>query len=348
MSEAVTLPPATGQSDPGSRGLALKVLRGALDGFLRRREASVLLVALGVMVYFQASTPIFLTEGNLRNIAQATGPTAIVAAGMVFLLVSGEIDVSVGIVAALTPYMMHYLINFYGVLAIPAIVLALAFASLIGFVNGFISIVMKVPSFVTTLGMFYALYGFLLLTSHAYPVSIPAETKGTLQGWLGASDWASMIWCLLIVAVFHLILTRTRWGLHTIAVGGNLIGATEAGIRATRVKIGNFMIASTLGAFAGLLEAFRINSIDPNIGGGTRITFTAIAAAVIGGTALAGGSGTVIGALIGMVVLAELTNGFNLLGVNANTIFLVTGLAILVSMIANQYLSRLRRTGRTR
>ena len=107
------------------------------------------------------------------------------------------------------------------------------------------------------------------------------------------------------------------------------------------------MIASALGGFAGILEAFRINSIDPNIGGGTRITFTAIAAAVIGGTALAGGSGTVIGALIGMLVLAELTNGFNLLGVNANTIFLVQGIAILVSMIANQYLSRLRRTGRT-
>ena len=346
MSETATLTPEAGQTERPPGGL-LKVGRAALDAFLRRREASVLLVAIGVMVYFQASTPIFLTHDNLRNIAQATGPTAIVAIGIVLLLVSGEIDVSVGMVAALAPYLMHYAIDFYAIPAVPAILLALAASAGIGFVNGFITMILRVPSFVTTLGMFYLLYGVLLTTSHAYPVSVPEATKGTLQRWLGAADWASIIWCLVLVAVFHLVLTRTRWGLHTISVGGNLLGATEAGIRATRIKIGNFMIASTLGGFAGLLEAFRINSIDPNIGGGTRITFTAIAAAVIGGTALAGGSGTIIGALIGMVMLAELQDGFNLLGINANTFFLIQGIAILVSMIANQYLARLRRTGRT-
>jgi simple sugar transport system permease protein len=197
------------------------------------------------------------------------------------------------------------------------------------------------------LGSFYLLMGILLTTSRAYPVPIPDATKGTIQNWLGLGDWSSMIWCLAIVAVFHIVLTRTRWGLHTISVGGNLLGATEAGIRVTRVKIGNFMITSVLGGFAGLLEAFRINSIDPNIGGGTRVTFVAIAAAVIGGTALAGGSGTVVGALLGMIVLAELQNGFNLIGISANTFFLIQGLAILISMIANQYLARLRRAGKS-
>jgi simple sugar transport system permease protein len=347
MSDTIAPTVATGTGGPEPPQPQRRLLRTAGDAFLRRREASVLLVALGLLIYFQASTPIFLTGDNLRNIAQATGPTAIVAVGMVFLLVSGEIDVSVGMVAALAPYLMHYAIDFYSVPAIPAILLALAIAAGIGYVNGFISIKLRVPSFVTTLGMFYLLYGVLLTTSHAYPVAIPEATKGNIQSWLGAADWASMIWCLVIVGAFHIVLTQTRWGLHTISVGGNPLGATEAGIRAGRVKTGNFMIASVLGAFAGLLEAFRINSIDPNIGGGTRITFTAIAAAVIGGTALAGGSGTVIGALFGMVVLAELQNGFNLLGISANSFFLIQGIAILVSMIANQYLSRLRRAGRT-
>jgi len=320
--------------------------RLAGDAFLRRREASVLVVALGLVVYFQASTPIFLTTDNLRNIAQATAPTAIVAVGIVFLLVSGEIDISVGMVAALAPYLMHYAIDFYHVPAVPAILLSLAIAAGIGLINGLITTRLRVPSFVTTLGMFYLLYGVLLTTSHAYPVAVPEAVKGSLQTWLGAGDWASLSWCLLVVAIFHIVLTRTRWGLHTISVGGNLLGATEAGIRANRIKVGNFMLVSVFGAFAGLMEAFRINSIDPNIGGGTRITFTAIAAAVIGGTALAGGSGTVIGALIGMTVLAMLQNGFNLLGISANPFFLIQGAAILVSMIANQYLSRLRRTGR--
>jgi simple sugar transport system permease protein len=338
MSDTVALDDSPADArPPRSRPRAVRMLRGAADAFLRRREASVLLVALGLVVYFQVSTPIFLTQDNLRNIAQATAPTAIVAVGIVLLLVSGEIDVSVGMVAALAPYLMHFAIDLYHV----------AISAGIGFLNGFVTIQLRVPSFVTTLGSFYVLLGVLLTTSHAYPVPIPEPTKGTIQTWLGAGDWSSLVWCLAIVAFFHVVLTRTRWGLHTISVGGNLLGATEAGIRANRIKIGNFMITSVLGGFAGLLEAFRINSIDPNIGGGTRVTFTAIAAAVIGGTALAGGSGTVIGALLGMVVLAELQNGFNLIGISANTFFLIQGLAILISMIANQYLSRLRRAGRS-
>ena len=329
----------------GARQPPGALLRRARDAFLRRREASVLVVAIGLVVYFQVATPIFLTTDNLRNIAQATAPTAIVAVGIVFLLVSGEIDISVGMVAALAPYLMHYAIDLYGVAAIPAVVLALAISALIGLANGLITTRLRVPSFVTTLGMFYLLYGILLTTSHAYPVAVPEAAKGRLQAWLGGADWATLIWCLAIVATFHIVLTRTRWGLHTISVGGNLHGATEAGIRVNRIKVGNFMLVSVLGALAGLMEAFRINSIDPNIGGGTRITFTAIAAAVIGGTALAGGSGTVAGALIGMFVLAVLQNGFNLIGVSANPFFLIQGAAILFSMIANQYLSRLRRRG---
>jgi len=324
--------------------LPLRVARTAT--LVRRREASVLIIALLLLAYFESATGIFLTHDNLRNIAQATAPTAIVAVGIVLLLVSGEIDVSVGMVFALSPYLMHYAIDFYHVPAIPAIGLALLVAAGIGAVNGLVTVRFRVPSFVTTLGMFYVLQGVLLVTSHAYPVPIPASAEGTIRSWLGAADWSSLIWCLAIVAVFHLVLTRTRWGLHTVAVGGNPLGATEAGINTGRVKIGNFMIISVLGALAGLMEAFRIHSIDPNIGGGTRVTFTAIAAAVIGGTALAGGSGTVVGALLGMVVLAELQNGFNVIGISANLYFLIQGAAILISMIANQYLSRLRRAGR--
>jgi simple sugar transport system permease protein len=321
--------------------------RGVLDGFLRRREASVLLVAIGLMVYFQAANSIFLSRDNIVNVAQATAPVAIVAVGIVLLLVSGEIDLSVGIVAALAPFLFHFGVDFYGLPVLLAFLVALAISAAIGLVNGLIVTQMHVASFVTTLGTFFAIQGILLITSHAYPVPIPDSAKGTVQTWLGAGPWASITWALIIVAIFHVILTRTRWGLHTISVGGNPVGATEAGIRASRIKIGNFIITSTLGGLVGIMEAFRINTIDPNIGGGTTLTFYAISAAVIGGTALAGGSGTIIGAFLGALVLAELQNGFNLIGYSANTIFLILGLAILVSMIANQYLSRLRRAGRS-
>ncbi len=323
----------------------LPVLRHGGTVLVRWREASVLIVAVVMAIYFRASDDVFLTPGNLRNVAQATAPVAIVAVGVVLLLVSGEIDLSLGVVAAFAPFLVHYAVDLYGVPVIPAFLLAFAVSAFIGFCNGFIVTKLKVPSLVATLGSYYLLLGVLLTTSHAYPAQIPEAAQGRIQRIFGAADWSSLIWCLGVVAVFHVVLTRTRWGLHTISVGGNLIGATEAGIRVHRVKIGNFMIASMLGALAGLLEAFRINSIDPNIGGGTALTFTAISAAVIGGTALAGGSGTVIGALLGALILAELQNGFNLIGISANPFSIILGSAILLSMIANQYLSRLRRTG---
>lgn len=348
MSQTVEVEPAPAPERPrGVAGSSVRVLRLVGEAFLRRRETSILLVAVGLMIYFQASRSNYLSRSNLINLGQATGPIAIVAVGIVLLLVSGEIDLSVGMVFALAPFLMHYAVDFYHVAVIPAIVLAILISAGIGFINGFIVVVLRVPSFVATLGSFYALQGIVLLTSHAFPVPIPAAAEGTIRTWLGSGNWAEISWCLVIVAIAHIVLTRTRWGLHTVAVGGNLLGATEAGIKVGRIKIGNFMITSALGAFAGIMEAFRVHTIDPNLGGGTQIPFTAISAAVIGGTALAGGSGTMIGALLGMFVLAELQDGFNLIGFNANAIFLITGSAILVSMIANQYLSRLRRAGRT-
>jgi simple sugar transport system permease protein len=323
----------------------LTLLRTGGTVLVRWREASVLIVAIAMAIYFRASNDVFLTHDNLRNIAQATAPAAIVAVGIVMLLVSGEIDLSVGVVAAFAPFLVHYAVDLWGVPVIPAFLIAFAVSAFIGFCNGFIVTILRVPSLVATLGSYYLLLGVLLTTSHAYPAEIPAAAQGRIQTIFGAGDWSSLIWCLGVVVVYHVVLTRTRWGLHTISVGGNLVGATEAGIRVNRIKIGNFMMASMLGALAGLLEAFRINSIDPNIGGGTALVFTAISAAVIGGTALAGGSGTVIGALLGALILAELQNGFNLIGISANPFNIILGSAILLSMVANQYLSRLRRTG---
>jgi simple sugar transport system permease protein len=321
------------------------ILRRVGEEFLRRREASVLVVAVALGVYFASASPFFLTQANMVNIAQATAPVAIIAAGLVLVLVSGEIDLSVAAVAALAPFNMHYLVDYYSVPVLPAIVLALAVSAAIGFANGAITVYLKVPSFVTTLGTGYIVIGIVLTTSHAYPAPIPEGAEG-ISKWFGVWPWAHLTWAVVVTIVFHLLLTRTRWGLHTVATGGNLLGATEAGIRSGRIKIGNFMMLSVLGGLAGIMEAFRINTIDPNIGGGFELMFVAVSAAVIGGTALAGGSGTVVGAFLGALVLAELQNGFNLIGISANPYFLIQGAAILIAMIANVRLSRLRRAGR--
>ncbi|NGN68124.1 ABC transporter permease [Streptomyces sp. A7024] len=322
-------------------------LRLAFDAFVVRREATIFIVAVGLLLYFWANNEDFLSHNNLVNLSQQTAPYAIIATGVVLLLVCGEIDLSVGSVFVLAPFLMHYMVDFYGVYPIVAIIGSVLAGAAIGLANGLIVVVLRVPSFVATLGMLFLVLGIMLTTSHAYPAAIPEAAEG-LAGWFGQADWSELIWCLIIVAFFHIVLTRSRWGLHTVATGGNPLGASEAGIRTGRIKIGNFMVTSSLGAFAGILEAFRVNSIDPSAAGadGAAPMLVAVSAAVIGGTALAGGSGTVVGALLGALVLAELRNGFNLIGISANPFNIILGLAIIISMVLNVHLTRLRRAGR--
>ncbi|MEW6637515.1 MAG: ABC transporter permease, partial [Actinomycetota bacterium] len=158
---------------------------------------------------------------------------------------------------------------------------------------------------------------------------------------LGAYPYSGILWALAIVVLMYLLLNHTRWGMHTFATGGNFIGAKEAGIRVDRVRIGNFMMCSALGGLAGILEAMRIDSIDP-LAGGAEIMFYGIAAAVIGGTPLAGGVGTVIGAFFGTLVISILRNGFTLQGVSANEFNIIFGIAVIVGMILDVYVTRVR------
>jgi simple sugar transport system permease protein len=152
-----------------------------------------------------------------------------------------------------------------------------------------------------------------------------------------------------LLVVFHLLLRNTRWGLHTIAVGGNITGAREAGINVARIKYGNFMLTGVLGAFVGIQIAFQTQVIDTFSGGAAyQPMFYAVAAAVIGGTAMLGGSGTMVGAFLGGAVLAILTDGFDVIGVSASPLEIFFGGAILVAMIANVQFARLRAGGRAR
>ena len=141
------------------------------------------------------------------------------------------------------------------------------------------------------------------------------------------------------------VLTWTRWGLHTVATGGNLIGAAEAGVNVRMVKIGNFVLANVLAGFAGILDSTRITTIVP-LQGGADIMFLAVAGAVIGGTSLFGGQGSVIGAFIGVAVLVILRTGFSIIGVSAFTFDLIIGIAIIASMVVNVQVARLRNLGR--
>jgi simple sugar transport system permease protein len=223
-----------------------------------------------------------------------------------------------------------------------ALLAALLACAAIGLANGLITMLLRVPSFITTLGMLYLLNGLTLTVSRGQPVEAPEDTLfgAVMGGW----PWSEILWGLLAVLVVHTLLRHTRWGLHTVAAGGNPVGAAEAGIDVRRIKIGNFVLTSVLGGLTGVLEMFRVSSADP-LAGGSNVMFLAVAAGVIGGTPLVGGSGTILGGLFGVIVLSLLRDGFTMQGVNAYAFDLITGAAILVAMVFNIYLERFKRTG---
>jgi simple sugar transport system permease protein len=305
------------------------------------REASIGLAGLVLIIYFQSTAPAFLSPGNIANLAEYAATTAIIAAGQVMVLICGEVDLSVGQVYALAPFVMFYS-HEAGMPYLVAIAMGLIAAAIVGLINGFVTVVLRIPSFITTLGTLFLINGFTLSISGGFPVQ--PQASPLITNIFGGNAIAQSLWAIGLMLVFQFVLVKTRWGLHTIATGGNLLGASEVGIKVGQIKIGNFMLCSVLGGVAGILDAFRIGSIDP-LAGGTEIMFMAIASAVIGGTLLTGGSGTVIGAFLGAVVLGILKDGFTLSGVSAYTFDMILGGAILVTMLINVHLSRLRSAG---
>ena len=313
-----------------------------LGRITRWREGSILLVAVVLAIYFESANAGFLTtSASLENLSQYIAPRAIIACGEVMLMIGAEIDLSAGMIYALAPFVMYFA-NQAGVPILLAIPIGLVASAAIGFINGFITVFLNVPSFVTTLGTLFLLNGFTLTISSGTPVSI--EAPQWIASFFGNGGYAEFIWAVAVVVLMHFVLKNTRWGLHTVASGANPVGASEAGINVRTIKVGNFMISAALSGLTGILESFRITSIDPTAGG-SPIMFLAVASAVIGGTALNGGSGTVIGALIGATVLGLLSDGFTLIGINAFTFDLILGIAILLAMLFNINVGRLRARG---
>ena len=376
MAQAAENPASSGTSSPPAGGPAptrrasLSHRNVLLERVLSLREGSIIIVTLLVAIYFALDTSTFLTTSSFKTLLPFFAPFAILAVGEVFVMILGEIDLSIGATYLLAP-LIYYKLAVAGIPPVPSVLLALACCMVVGFVNGFFTAVVGISSFVTTLGMLFTLEGLTLIISHGQPVSLPdAEVHGTpvtvhkvINGAhitltetvnhvstfakvLGEGTYSELIWALVIVVVGQLVLTFTRWGLYTVAVGSNKLAASEAGVRVRLVIIRNFILCSAAGGFVGILEAVRASQLEPDVAGANELLLKAIAAAVIGGTLLAGGSGTVVGALIGALFLGILNDGLILKGVNADYQLFYLGLAIIIAMSINVYVQRVRRGSR--
>ncbi|WP_236796910.1 ABC transporter permease [Amycolatopsis sp. GM8] len=335
MTDALT-DKRSGRTEPGGeppRG-------GFWLGLIRVKELSILVVTIAVAIYFSlTSGPGFSTPANYHTIAQYVAPWAIVGAGEVMVLICGQIDLSAGFVFTLSPFVLMLFYN-NGVPLFLAVILAVAVSAAIGVVNGLVHTIFGLSAFITTLGMAFLLWGLSLIISGGSPVSAP--TGSWVVSVFGGWGWSEFLWAVVIVAVMQVVLSTTRFGIATQATGGNPIGAAESGIRTNRVKVVCFTIVAGLSGLAGILQGTRVGSYDPT-NGGFNTMFFGVAAAVIGGTALLGGSGTVIGAFLGALLLGLVYDGFNLTGISANGFYVVLGAAILIAALLNVYLSVIRK-----
>jgi simple sugar transport system permease protein len=340
--KTVTAPPPKGpESGWARRGGALSIGQR----FLTLREGSIIVVTVIAFVYFATTTDHFLTSSSIKALLPYFAPFAILAAGEVFVMINGEIDLSIGAVYLFTPFIFYKLSANVGLPLIPAMIGSLIVSMLIGLFNGLVISYVGISSFVATLGTLFTLDGLTLIISHATQVTTPGTSivkVGTFAQIFGGGTYSELFWAIGITLVLQLVLSFTRWGIYTVAVGGNRLGASEAGIRTRRVLTGNFVMCAALAGFVGILEAVRASTTTPDPSGSNAILFQAISAAVIGGTLLQGGSGTVIGAFIGAIFLGILQEGLNIKGVSANYFYFYLGLAILIAMAFNTYVSRVR------
>jgi simple sugar transport system permease protein len=319
---------------------------GLLKRFLTLREGSVIVITIIVALYFSLNTDAFATSDNFKTLLPYFAPFAILGAGEVFLMINGEIDLSIGAVYLFSPFLFYEIVG-GDVPLLPALIVALAACMAIGAINGFFTAVIGINSFITTLGMLLGLSGFTLIISHAQPVETPGTSvTGELTTFakvFGGGTYSQLLWALGVVIVLQIVLTFTRWGVYTVSVGSNRLGSAEAGIRVRLVIIRNFILCSLCAGLVGVLEAVRTQSVQPDPAGANEVLFDGISAAVIGGTLLAGGSGTVVGALIGALFLGILRDGLIIKGVSADYLSFYLGLAIIIAMTANTYVGRVRK-----
>ncbi len=285
--------------------------RERILGILSKSQSLVGLIL--VCVIFSALSDAFLTEYNLINILRQSAVTAILAAGMTFVIIAGGIDLSVGSVVALTGVIAAGMIQ-GGAPIWGAILIALAIGLAFGLANGVAVAVFKIPAFIATLGTMTIGSSLALAYTQGLPISgLPGAFTYLGQGFVGPIPMPVII-AVVVVALCALLLRNTLIGRYAFAIGGNEKAAFLSGVHTTRWKIAMYALLGVLGGVAGVVLTARQNSGQPTAGSG--IELIVIAAVVIGGTSLSGGRGSVWGSIAGALLITVINNGLNLLNVS--------------------------------
>lgn len=294
------------------------------------REFSLILVLVIFGIAMSFASPVFLNKENLEAILLALSVEATIAVGMVILLISGGLDLSVGSTLGFTGVVTGLALT-AGVSAPLAIILGLLAALGVGLANGLLVSKMKINPFITTLGMSITIRGLLLVIAQGRAVlNLPPSFTVIGQGRLFGIQYPIYI-MLILVIVGDLLLRNSRFFRQNYYIGGNEKAARLSGINVDLVKIVNYCIVAVLAGVAGLLITARFGSSSVTVGNGTELRV--ITATIIGGASLSGGEGSVFGAFLGALFMGVLANALNLLGVDVYWQNLVTGLILITAVV---------------
>lgn len=313
-----------------------------IERFLFRTEIGALISIAVITAVTSSLERAFLTLDNFIVVLTIFAELGTVTAGVAFLMISGEFDVSVGAVFALVPLVFILLVN-NGMDVLLGFLVAMCVGALVGYANSQLTLRLRIPSFIATLGTMYAIRGLLLVLTEGFPVDYEGPYHPliyVLGGKVpGLGIRLSSVWSLLAIAVLALILDFTPYGNHVYAAGGNPVVARELGVNVERVKTINFIICSLLAGVAGMFTLDRLKTGDPLYGTGYELS--AIAAAVIGGCSLKGGYGSIVGAALGALAIAALRCAFVLLGIPAYWYEALIGTILVFVALFNTHLSNL-------
>lgn len=315
--------------------------RSFLNRLVRREEFGILCATIALVILAAIFANGFLDPANLLSIAQQISIVTIIAVGMTYVIVAGEIDLSVGSQYGFLAVFAAWNIREVGIPVGATIPIVLIAGALIGTLNGIFTTVFKIPSFVVTLAALAILRGAALLLSHGTPIlgSENPAFKAITSGQILPGLVAQTLWALLIVLVLGIVLAFTRFGSDIYSVGGNMKAAQDAGIKVRLTKISAFALTGLLCGFAALLLVGWLGSANPLTGTGFELDV--IAAVVVGGAVLTGGRGTIFGTVLGAIIAGVLNNALVLAGVDGNWKQVATGLLILVAVLINRLLPKL-------
>lgn len=305
--------------------------------------ASLVILAV-VLVGFSLARPAFLSPLNISNMMAFLPELGIIALGMTLLLTAGEFDLSVGATFALGPVIVMLLAQ-NGVVDIgTALAIGLLVCIAIGAINGLIVTKIGISSFLVTLSMLMIVRGVALYITQGFPLKSwdqPGVFVTLLAGSFELGPWrlyTSLWWFVALTALAAYILNFSKLGNWISAIGSNRNAAVARGVPADAVKIGLFIATSVLAGLAGMISAFRISAASPVAGTGYELEV--IAMVVVGGTALTGGRGTILGTIVGAVMLRAIRNGIVLVGVPGLAFNIFVGAIILVMLILHAFIQK--------